>query len=1162
MEEEIFAILSSAKFPLHAREVRQVLVRNGTSIPEYALIGKLRSLMTEGRAEFTRGKWRAIGQHCAVGNHYGSPDIFQTFPDKPAEPYGITADKTISEPAFPTPRLRQQETAAGAASTTPTGPWGAFRALLNYYRDCIRNEGGSEAMARLDDLNSKFMYVSRPGMWLPRPGYSWNLSIPLGSHLGSFIQQLASLGQDTVIVLGYPLQVVQFKREGEPDSYLLKPIFHFTLEHNLQNGSLLLYTDDPRVQVNLEWIGHTFRNSDQQRSFLSACGFIGSDSDSETFPYHTCPKTEHLAATLAAFMPKSLHEPLVPNLIPKEPLRAPLKTGVYNRAVIMLARRPQYTKSLLRDLSRIQDTSDDELDKTALRYIFRSPQVPETEGFDAEPASPTVADTTPLNSEQRKAVASLLNLPITVITGPPGTGKSQVVSTAVANAYLFSQSVLFTSRNHKAIDAVYERCRDQIGRPLLVRCNNRDDPNLRVTFPKAIAILLGGEANIPAGEEAIDMSRNLQLLLNEREERLQQSEKILSCQERLGIMEEESTTLSLRMPDVLTSRLSSNAGRFPAKHLDKINSLADSLHSSGNGRKSRLGALFSAISSSFSWKALRSGLKPIGVLPLPIGYVCTPSRLSVFLKDRKLLEDAAAFCACRTKILSLEEEIKALPDVDILTSAVAELTERIRALAPRILERLVSAHSGLLPGEDRESLANLRSALQYIDTGTAPVALQNSTNVVLEAQLSRLLEFMPCWAVTSLSVGSRIPFYPGMFDLAVIDEASQSDIPSAIPVLFRAKRAGVVGDPRQLTHVTNLSLAKDSMLRRRTGLDRVADQRFSYIETSLYSLFADTNGISPIFLCETYRSTEEIARYANDLFYGGRLKVATDTSKFPPLPNMRLGIHWSDVGGVVQSGGVGGSCCREEVEAIATLAREIILENRFRGTLGIVTPFREQANRIKDSIFEGDIPWELLQAAEVVVDTSHGFQGDERDVILFSLCAGPGMPAGSLRFLRETGNLFNVAVSRARAVLHVVGNRNWASNCGIRHVERLAKPVMVAQQEPLAGPWAPHESPWEKYLFEALTAAGLSPIPQYPVGYRRLDLALIRKDPRQLKIDIEVDGACCHRNPDGTRKLEDIWRDIQLQGMGWRVVRFWVYQLRESMEDCVKRILEVWNSHE
>ena len=70
----------------------------------------------------------------------------------------------------------------------------------------------------------------------------------------------------------------------------------------------------------------------------------------------------------------------------------------------------------------------------------------------------------------------------------------------------------------------------------------------------------------------------------------------------------------------------------------------------------------------------------------------------------------------------------------------------------------------------------------------------------------------------------------------------------------------------------------------------------------------------------------------------------------------------------------------------------------------------------------------FIKRTELLVDTAHGFQGDERDVMFFSLCCGPDMPDGSRGFITKDGNLFNVAVTRARAALRMVGNLDWAES--------------------------------------------------------------------------------------------------------------------------------------
>jgi very-short-patch-repair endonuclease len=78
-------------------------------------------------------------------------------------------------------------------------------------------------------------------------------------------------------------------------------------------------------------------------------------------------------------------------------------------------------------------------------------------------------------------------------------------------------------------------------------------------------------------------------------------------------------------------------------------------------------------------------------------------------------------------------------------------------------------------------------------------------------------------------------------------------------------------------------------------------------------------------------------------------------------------------------------------------------------------------------------------------------------------------------------------------------------------------------------------------------------VPQYSIAGRFLDLAVL--SPK--KIDIEVDGESVHRTAGGGRKDDDYWRDLQLQSLGWRVRRFWVYELREDLSRCTQSIVDL-----
>jgi very-short-patch-repair endonuclease len=101
-------------------------------------------------------------------------------------------------------------------------------------------------------------------------------------------------------------------------------------------------------------------------------------------------------------------------------------------------------------------------------------------------------------------------------------------------------------------------------------------------------------------------------------------------------------------------------------------------------------------------------------------------------------------------------------------------------------------------------------------------------------------------------------------------------------------------------------------------------------------------------------------------------------------------------------------------------------------------------------------------------------------------------------------------------------------------------------------------SDWERLAYKALYHAGLRPVPQYEEAPFTLDFALFEGE---RKLDIEVDGENYHRNWDGELCRRDQIRSQRLNDLGWDIVRFWVYELRDDMEGCIRRV-RAWMARE
>lgn len=1106
------------------------------SQPNYSeLLNSLRSLMNEEEIIFS---WRGI-EHPHMESDSSSSHLSVNPMEKLLFTLSPQALKLLD---LEKPFERKHESINGLPN------WDVFRALMQYFIECVQQDAGAAADHFDETEGDQFIYLPLFGDWMPKANKSFYNFVPFNANHEKFLQRLANLDPATPLVLGYPTETWMLPQTHKdiPRSAKVRPVFQFKVSYDPYRRCF--YSDDPVPEVNTSWLKNRIKTMDKKQAFLKSCGFIDVYENSENFLSGASLSLTHLISTLSALFPNLIKENLFRFSIPNDSLKG-RSSGIYNRAVLMLGKPGRYVKTLVSELKFIADRPEEELSQTALGALFFG----DLKSKEISPKShdSIVMDTMNLNANQRQAVASLQQEDISVITGPPGTGKSQVAAATIANMRLGGNSVLFASKNHKAIDAVMGRLKIEDGSPYVIRTNSKDDPNLKVTFQTAIRLLLEGTHDIEAEKQSTELMEEIDSLLELRSKQNSIATKIQHFKDKMSQEEEKASFHALHLPDEICQTINNRIGTFPHHLVTEYEQIVNLLK-----KDSLLNRIFTYF-RLIQFK-LKSCIK-LRIKDIPkISWMPWKYNFSLIERDFLTLKKMGLYSEAMENSSKLTVELRPFPATDILSKEIFDLSEKIQTLTQRILPLDLKARgSGIPAGEKRHRLANLRSALRFLNSGMLNRSVKQSLLDQSKKDISLLLSHAPCWAVTNLSAGSRLPLVGGMFDLTIIDEASQCDMVSAIPLLYRSRRAGVIGDPCQLRHIANLGTHQDAFIRQKVGFTEYSLGRFSYMETSLYDLFSEISNVQPVFLDETYRSHIEIAQYSNEIFYHNKLRVALDPKHLNIPKGKKPGLHWTSIEGEILRGGPSGCYSTDECDVVIQKVCELI-DTGFRGSIGVVTPFREQANRINDRLYEQSIPQDIIQETGLHINTSHGFQGDEKDVIFFSLCAGPNMPKGSVTWLKNQGNLFNVAVSRARAILHVIGNRDWASNCGIEHIERLTISRSANESNTEKGPWFPHDSPWEKVLYKALVEKGLEPIPQYPVAGRRLDLALVRANDKPLKLDIEVDGDRYHRSPDGSRKQEDIWRDYQLRSLGWKVKRFWVYQLREDLEDCVNAILKIW----
>ncbi|HEY7070578.1 MAG TPA: DEAD/DEAH box helicase, partial [Acidimicrobiales bacterium] len=322
---------------------------------------------------------------------------------------------------------------------------------------------------------------------------------------------------------------------------------------------------------------------------------------------------------------------------------------------------------------------------------------------------------------------------------------------------------------------------------------------------------------------------------------------------------------------------------------------------------------------------------------------------------------------------------------------------------------------------------------------------------------------LPLWVGTARDVDDLLPDTPALFDLAILDEASQIDQPSAAGVLLRARRAVVVGDPHQLRHVSFVSDAEVERSLTAHGLTSWA-ARLDVRRTSILDLAAGTAPV--VWLDEHHRSVPHLIEFSARRFYDGRLHIAT---RHPAN-------EAADVIEVERPAGGAG----EVDAALAVIDR---LAGSGLTDIAVISPFRDVADAAQAALL-ARYDLDDVERLGLRVGTVHAFQGGEADHVVLVLGLAADDPPGRRRFV-EDPNLFNVMVTRARRSCVVVTTLPTPTGPPDGLVERY---LIHAERPPAPPRTGPCPSEWGEALARELHHGGVAVRTGYPVGRWIVDL--------------------------------------------------------------------------
>jgi predicted RNase H-related nuclease YkuK (DUF458 family)/GTPase SAR1 family protein len=769
-----------------------------------------------------------------------------------------------------------------------------------------------------------------------------------------------------------------------------------------------------------------------------------------------------------------------------------------------------------------------------------------------------------LSQRQKDALYNAWQREISYIQGPPGTGKSYTIVAIMISALLLNKKVLFVSQKKVAIDVVRRKLEEFLGKNTVIYVGSESQER------KQLQVYIEAKfSEVNACNFHSHISQKEQELRSLRQEIIDIAQKFEQYKYQLKRALDTENEF-YRANDLYLKERNNFADIFGRDYTKQLDLKEEVIHESGKAWfQKNIDKVREKLSSRNLFKR------------------------KDFIYIRRFYKQcidglkAEKTRFSRNEIGQIPLYLELLFKVNSAYAESASIRSRINLDLSQI-RKVIQQREQILLDKKRQYIKQLieyqftKNLQQHQNVTDAFRKLLRWTNQnkVLEAMsridYNKLTTVFPLWAGEIKDLGQFLPFQNEIFDLVIVDEASQVNIAEIIPAFYRGRSFCVVGDDKQLglnaAGLFSLNRKFERLIWNRcfTGLNQVisyerAEKKDLIVSKSsiLDFIINEDNHftIPKVTLNEHFRSMPQLAKFTSKAFYEDSLLIMTEIGK-----NANKSCFEAiEVGGQRE---LNAKIVPKEIEELINKLNGLLRQNTYqeeplsqhgftirnKPTIGILSFLTQQRDAIRERLQE-EFSEDEWNDYRLFVGTPEEFQGNEKNIIIITL----GLDGTNNRWAKghyENPNRFNVATSRAINYTYLIYGgiprtadllKKYLRNFGYQvHEGSLVEPV---QQETVLNSrlrWRFDESKVEsefefkvlEYLKEFVRSYGsefLKIYNQVESCSKRLDFVIFNSLNEEC-CAIEVDGVYHFAEGGYTYSESHLSRIDILQRAGWKIV--------------------------